>query len=111
MESSPDPEEFFTPHRILPWITQNWALQKAAEPQVAKAAPQEATQATQKSSPPAPEPAIKSKPAASSSTANRAAGDEYLVPEYSQHNEYSFYDIHADMDASRIGQPRAERKI
>ncbi|XP_003737254.1 uncharacterized protein LOC100906093 [Galendromus occidentalis] len=57
-----------------------------------------------------PERAASPASATPSTNSNRAAGDAYLVPEFSQHNEYSFYDLNTDMSASRIGQPRADRK-
>ncbi|XP_022659492.1 uncharacterized protein LOC111265738 isoform X2 [Varroa jacobsoni] len=40
---------------------------------------------------------------------NKAAGEEYLVPEYSKHNEYSFYDLNLDLTKERMPQPQANR--
>ncbi|OQR76836.1 hypothetical protein BIW11_07519 [Tropilaelaps mercedesae] len=74
--------------------------EQQATPQTApKIAPQHVPKSLeQSSSVAAPEARIK------------AAGEEYLVPEYFQHNEYSFYDLNNDMLGRRMPQPRAERR-
>ena len=90
-------------------------MQKAPEPQVVRAVEGRAKNASPRPTPvrpPTPEPIVKSKPPQATATGvNRAAGDAYLVPEYSQHNEYSFYDLNSEMAAARIVQPVADKKL